>query len=204
MKCCHAVTGDSLPLRCRPPIRQFNGHSKPLLFFDSRSVSDMTLTHHPNHADISDDMWSQIDAVIQKNRPISGAVITVLRECQTIAGYLPVELLDYISQGLNLPASSVYGVASFYSLFSMVPKGRHTIKMCLGTACYVKGIKEALSRIENEYQLEEGGTTEDRRFSLEAVRCLGACGLAPVMVVGQDTYGDVSSDKVLELLKKYA
>jgi len=164
----------------------------------------MTLTHHPNHADISDDMWSQIDAVIQKNRPISGAVITVLRECQTIAGYLPVELLDYISQGLNLPASSVYGVASFYSLFSMVPKGRHTIKMCLGTACYVKGIKEALSRIENEYQLEEGGTTEDRRFSLEAVRCLGACGLAPVMVVGQDTYGDVSSDKVLELLKKYA
>jgi len=164
----------------------------------------MTLTHHPHHPDINDDMWSQIDAVIQKNRPISGAVITVLRECQTIAGYLPVELLDYISQGLNLPASSVYGVASFYSLFSMVPKGRHTIKMCLGTACYVKGIKEALSRIENEYQLEEGGTTEDRRFSLEAVRCLGACGLAPVMVVGQDTYGDVSSDKVLELLKKYA
>ena len=164
----------------------------------------MTLTHHPHHPDINDDMWSQIDAVIQKNRPISGAVITVLRECQAIAGYLPVELLDYISQGLNLPASSVYGVASFYSLFSMVPKGRHTIKMCLGTACYVKGIKEALSRIENEYQLEEGGTTEDRRFSLEAVRCLGACGLAPVMVVGQDTYGDVSSDKVLELLKKYA
>jgi NADH:ubiquinone oxidoreductase subunit E len=164
----------------------------------------MTLTHHPHHADINDDMWSQIDAVIQENRTISGAVITVLRECQAIAGYLPVELLDYISQGLNLPASSVYGVASFYSLFSMVPKGRHTIKICMGTACYVKGIKEALSRIENEYQLKEGDTTEDRRFSLEAVRCLGACGLAPVMVVDQDTHGDVSSDKVLELLDMYA
>jgi len=164
----------------------------------------MTLTHHPHHADINEDMWSQIDAVIQKNRTISGAVITVLRECQDIAGYLPVELLDYISQGLNLPASSVYGVASFYSLFSMVPKGRHTIKMCLGTACYVKGIKEAMSRIENEYQLKEGGTTEDRRFTLEAVRCLGACGLAPVMVVDQDTHGDVSSDKVLELLDTYS
>ncbi len=164
----------------------------------------MTLTHHPNHADINEDMWSQIDAVIQKNRTISGAVITVLRECQTIAGYLPVELLDYISQGLNLPASSVYGVASFYSLFSMVPKGRHTIKMCLGTACYVKGIKEAMGRIENAYQLKEGGTTDDRRFTLEAVRCLGACGLAPVMVVDQDTHGDVSSDKVLELLDAYA
>jgi NADH:ubiquinone oxidoreductase subunit E len=112
--------------------------------------------------------------------------------------------LDYISQGLNLPSSSVYGVASFYSLFSMVPKGRHTIRICLGTACYVKGIKEALSRIENEYQLKEGGTTADRRFTLEAVRCLGACGLAPVMVVDQDTHGDVSSDKVIHLLEKYS
>jgi NADH-quinone oxidoreductase subunit E len=164
----------------------------------------MTEKHHPHHPDITDDMWSQIDMVIDKNKAISGAVITVLRECQTIAGYLPVELLDYIGQGLNLPASNVYGVASFYSLFSMVPKGRHTIRMCLGTACYVKGIKEALSRIENEYQLKEGDTTDDRRFSLEAVRCLGACGLAPVMVVDQDTYGDVSSDKVIDLLEKYS
>lgn len=163
----------------------------------------MTKTHHPHHADINDEMWSQIDAVIERNRTVSGAVITVLRECQDIAGYLPIVLLDYISQGLNLPSSSVYGVASFYSLFSMVPKGRHTIKMCLGTACYVKGIKEAMSRIENQFHLKEGGTTEDRRFSLEAVRCLGACGLAPVMVVDQDTHGDVSSDKVIELLENY-
>ena len=164
----------------------------------------MTLRHHPYHAVINDSLWSQSDAVIQKNRSISLAVITVRRECHTIAGDLPVDLLYYISQGLNLPASSVYGVASFYSLFSMVPKGRHTIKVCMGTACYVKGIKEAMSRIENEYQLKEGGTTDDRRFTLEAVRCLGACGLAPVMVVGQDTHGDVSSDKVLELLDAYS
>ncbi|MFO7714417.1 NAD(P)H-dependent oxidoreductase subunit E [Desulfosarcina sp.] len=163
----------------------------------------MAQKHHPHHADINEDMWSQIDAVIDAHRTISGAVIAVLRECQTIAGYLPVVLLDHISRGLNLPSSSVFGVASFYSLFSMEPKGRHTIKMCLGTACYVKGIKEALSRIENEYHLKEGGTTDDRRFSLEAVRCLGACGLAPVMVVDQDTHGAVSSDKVLNLLEKY-
>lgn len=163
----------------------------------------MTQKHHPNHADINEDMWTRIDAVIEKNKSVSGAVITVLRECQSIAGYLPVVLLDYISRGLNLPSSNVYGVASFYSLFSMVPKGRHTIRMCLGTACYVKGIKEALSRIENEYKLEGGGTTADRRFTLEAVRCLGACGLAPVMVVDQDTHGDVSSDKVIGLLEKY-
>jgi NADH:ubiquinone oxidoreductase subunit E len=163
----------------------------------------MTWNHHPHHPDITDDMWSQIDAVIEKNRTVSGAVITVLRECQNVAGYLPVELLDYIGQGLNLPPSSVYGVASFYSLFSMVPKGRHTIKMCLGTACYVKGIKEAMSRIENAFHVAAGGTTEDRRFTLEAVRCLGACGLAPVMVVNEDTHGAVSSDKIIELLDQY-
>lgn len=163
----------------------------------------MTTTHHPHHPDIDAAMWHRIDAVIERNRTVSGAVITVLRECQDIAGYLPVELLDYISQGLNLPSSSVYGVASFYSLFSMVPKGRHTIKLCLGTACYVKGIKEVMNRIENHFQLKEGGTAEDRRFSLEAVRCLGACGLAPVMVVDQDTHGDVSADKVIATLDQY-
>ena len=126
-----------------------------------------------------------------------------MRECQQVVGYLPVALMDYISAGLNLPASEVYGVASFYSLFSMTPKGRHTIKLCLGTACYVKGIKEVMSRIQNEFGLEEGGTSDDRRFSLEAVRCLGACGLAPVMVVGQDTHGDVSSDKIIDILERY-
>ena len=158
---------------------------------------------HPEHPDITDEMWTRIDAIIKTNRPISGSIITALRECQNVVGYLPVELLDYISAGLNLPPSDVYGVASFYALFSMQPKGRHTIKLCLGTACYVKGIKEVMSRIENQYKVKEGGTTEDRRFSLEGVRCLGACGLAPVMVVGSDTHGDVSSDKIIDILENY-
>ncbi len=158
---------------------------------------------HPDHPDITDDMWKQIDQIIQTNRPIAGSIISALRECQNVVGYLPVELLDYISTGLNLPASDVYGVASFYALFSMQPKGRHTIKLCLGTACYVKGIKEVMNRIENEYTVKEGGTTEDRRFSLEGVRCLGACGLAPVMVVGGDTHGSISSDKIIDILENY-
>jgi NADH:ubiquinone oxidoreductase subunit E len=157
----------------------------------------------PEHPDITEDMWNQIDEIITVNQAKPGSIITVLRECQDVVGYLPVELIDYIGQGLNLPRSGVYGVASFYSLFSMEPKGRHTVKMCMGTACYVKGIKEAMDRIGNEFHIEAGGTTEDRRFSLEAVRCLGACGLAPVMVVGKDTYGDVSSDKVIQILEKY-
>ena len=155
------------------------------------------------HPDITQEMFDQIDAVISKHRSQPGCVITVLRECQEITGYLPVELIDYISSGLNLPLSQVYGVASFYALFSMKPKGRNMIKVCLGTACYVKGIQEVIARIQNTYGIEAGGTTPDRRFSLEAVRCLGACGLAPVMVVNHDTHGDISADKVISLLETY-
>ena len=163
----------------------------------------MTDDNHPQHPDIKDDMWTKVDEIIASNRDVPGSVIGVLRECQDVVGYLPVELIDYISDGLNLSSSEVFGVASFYSLFSFEPKGRHLIKVCMGTACYVKGIQEAVNRIENQYNLKEGGTSEDRRFSLEAVRCLGACGLAPVVVVDKDTYGGVKAEKVLETLEKY-
>ena len=163
----------------------------------------MTDASHPEHPDVTDDMWTKIDAIIAANRDIPGSDIGVLRECQDVVGYLPVEMIDYISSGMNLSSSEVFGVASFYALFSFEPKGRHLIKVCMGTACYVKGIKEAISRIENQYNVKEGGVSEDRRFSLEAVRCLGACGLAPVVVVDQDTYGDVKADSVIETLEKY-
>jgi NADH-quinone oxidoreductase subunit E len=163
----------------------------------------MTDGNYPQHSDITDDMWTKVDEIITANRDVPGSVIGVLRECQDVVGYLPVELIDYISDGLNLSSSEVFGVASFYSLFSFEPKGRHLIKVCMGTACYVKGIQEAVNRIENKYNLKEGATTEDRRFSLEAVRCLGACGLAPVVVVDRDTYGGVTAEKVIETIDKY-
>ncbi len=163
----------------------------------------MALSLRPDHPDITQEMWEQVDKIIAEHRGVSGAVIAALRECQNVVGYLPTELIDYISFGLNLPKSDVYGVASFYSLFSFVPKGRHTIRICMGTACYVKGIKEVLDRISYTFNVEEGGTTEDRRFSLESVRCLGACGLAPVMVIGQDTHGDVKADRILDILEQY-
>lgn len=155
------------------------------------------------HPDITGDMVPQVDEVINKYKNTAGAVIPVLRECQDIVGYLPVELIDYISMGLNLPKSEVLGVATFYSLFSLTPKGRHIIRVCMGTACYVKGGKEIMNRIRQNYGLEEGETSEDRRFSLEAVRCLGACGLAPVMVIGQDTHGGVTPDQVINILEQY-
>ncbi len=148
-------------------------------------------------------MWPQIDEIINTNRSIKGSVIAVLRQCQDVVGYLPVELMEYIASGMNLARSDVFGVASFYALFAFEPKGRHTLKVCTGTACYVKGIKEIITRICNEYDMEEGGTSPDMRFSLEPVRCLGACGLAPVMVIGSDTHGDVSSDKVVDILQAY-
>jgi NADH:ubiquinone oxidoreductase subunit E len=163
----------------------------------------MTHESHPNHPDISPEMWIRIDAIISEHQGVPGAVIGVLRECQDTVGYLPVELIDYISTGLNLSRSEVFGVASFYALFSMQPKGRHLVKVCMGTACYVKGIKEVITRVENHFQMKQGGTSPDRRFSFEAVRCLGACGLAPVMVVNADTYGDVKSDKVIQILDNY-
>lgn len=163
-------------------------------------MSTVTLREHP---DIDEAMWTAIDDVIAANRGKPGSIITVLRESQAVAGYLPVELINYIGVHMNLPVSEVFGVASFYSLFSMKPKGRHTVRMCLGTACYVKGVKESLARITNTFHVKEGETSEDRRFSLEGVRCLGACGLAPVMVIGQDTYGDISADKVIDILEKY-
>lgn len=163
----------------------------------------MAYTVHPQHPDIQEQDWLKIDEIINSFRSKSGAVIPVLRECQNVVGYLPSELMDYISRGLNISSSEVFGVASFYALFSMQPKGRHTIKVCMGTACYVLGIKEVISRIRKEYRVKEGGTSEDRRFSLEAVRCLGACGLAPVAVVDKDIYGHVTASQMTQVLKQY-
>jgi NADH:ubiquinone oxidoreductase subunit E len=157
----------------------------------------------PEHPDITDEMWKQIDEITAINRSVPGSAITVLRKCQDIVGYLPVALINRISEGLNLPRSTVFGVATFYSLFSLQPKGRHTIKVCMGTACYVKGIKEVIDRIRKQYQIEEGGTSEDRRFTLEVIRCLGACGLAPVAVVDDDIHGGVSANKIITILEEY-
>ena len=153
--------------------------------------------------DLTPEVMARIDAVIERYADRAGALIPVLTECQKIVGYVSVELQEYIAKGLNVPGSTVYGVVTFYSFFSMVPKGRHTIKVCMGTACYVRGIGEVLNRICSEFGMEVGGTTEDRRFSLEAVRCLGACGLAPVIVINEDTHGDVSADKIMNILEQY-
>ncbi len=153
--------------------------------------------------DLTSDLMSRVDEIIDRFKGVPGCLIPVLEDCQEVVGYLPVELQDHIGRRLNIPGSTVYGVVTFYSFFSMFPKGRHTIKVCMGTACYVRGIAEVLSRLQSRFQLEVGGTTEDRRFSLEAVRCVGACGLAPVVVVDEDTHGGVTPDRILNILERY-
>ncbi len=163
----------------------------------------MTIETHPVHPDISEQMWEKINDVIIEHRDIPGSVISVLRLSQDQVGYLPLEVIDHVAEGMNLPSSEVFGIATFYSLFSLKPKGKHVIKACTGTACYVKGIKEVMSHITNKHGIKEGETMEDRRFSMEGVRCLGACGLAPVLIVGEDIHGNLQSDEIIDILKDY-
>lgn len=154
-------------------------------------------------SEITEEMWKEVDAIIEWYRGKPGSLIPVLEECQNVCGYLPIVVQERISKGLKIPGSTVYGVVTFYSFFTMVPKGRHTIKVCLGTACYVRGGKANLDYVRGEFDVEVGGTTKNLRFSLDSVRCLGACGLAPAMVVDDDTYAQVSKKNIMEILERY-
>ncbi len=149
-----------------------------------------------------DDLMA-VDAIIDRHRAKQGSLIPVLEEIQEQIGYLPKSIQRRVAIGLGIPFSEVYGVVTFYSFFTMVPRGRHTIRCCLGTACYVRGSKRNLEKLSGALNVAEGETTEDRRFSLETVRCLGACGLAPTMVVDGDTYRQVKPSKIDEILEKY-
>jgi NADH:ubiquinone oxidoreductase subunit E len=150
---------------------------------------------------ITKEEWEKIDEVIARYRGKHGALIPVLKETQDVCGYLPKKVQHRIAEGLHLPPSQVYGIVSFYAFFTTVPRGKYIIRVCLGTACYVRGARQILQQLQRELDVEVGGITRDRKFSLEAVRCLGACGLAPVMVVGHDTYGMVNPGKALEIVR---
>jgi NADH:ubiquinone oxidoreductase subunit E len=154
-------------------------------------------------AEFSEGQLQQVDAIIERHHGKPGALIPVLEEAQGVLGHLPHEVQRRIALGLNLPQSQVFGVVTFYSFFTMVPRGRHTIRVCLGTACYVRGGKKNLTRLQHELGIDAGTTTPDRRFSLETIRCLGACGLAPVIVVDEDILKQVQERTLPELLERY-
>ena len=148
-------------------------------------------------------LWAELDAIIRKHKGEPGGLIPVLHEAQVLFGYLPMQVQERVAAGVGVPVTEVYGVVTFYSYFTMVPRGKHTVRVCLGTACYVRGGRKVLDQIRNVLRVDVPGTTEDRNFSVEVVRCIGACGLAPVMTVDDDIYRRVKPSRVGELLARY-
>jgi NADP-reducing hydrogenase subunit HndA len=132
-----------------------------------------------------------------------GELINVLHKAQTYFGYLPAEVQEIISQELNVSVAKVYGVVTFYSFFTMLPKGQHPISICTGTACYVRGAEKVVDEFKRRLNIKVGETTPDGKFSISCLRCVGACGLAPVVTVGEKVFGRVSPDGVADILKEY-
>ena len=149
-------------------------------------------------------LFDELDTLIQ-NLPVAdeSSLIYVLKEAQGIFGYLPKEVQLHIADKLGVPYSKVYGVVSFYSYFSTNPVGEHKISVCLGTACFVKGSKNVLAELEKQLEIKNGETTKDLKFSIECLRCVGACGLAPVVVIDGKVYSRVSPDDITDILNEY-
>ncbi|MCD6257608.1 NADH-quinone oxidoreductase subunit NuoE [Candidatus Aerophobetes bacterium] len=145
----------------------------------------------------------KINQIIDRYRDDSGPLISILQEVQTTFGYLPKDALFHLSRRLKIPESKIWGVVTFYSQFYLEPRGRNTIKVCLGTACHVKGSDKILDKLRKILGIKEGQTTKDLKFSLETVRCLGTCFLAPVMMINNDYYGRLTPDRVEHIVNQY-
>ncbi len=148
-------------------------------------------------------LFKKLDDFVATQDKGRDALIPVLHKAQEIFGYLPVEVQKHVAKALNLTEGEVLGVVTFYHFFTMQPRGRHTINVCLGTACYVRGANKVLEALTKELGIKIGGTTPDRRFSLTAQRCFGACGLAPVIMVNEDVHGRLSAKKLPAILAQY-
>ena len=144
-----------------------------------------------------------LEAVIEANKGDKSRLMAVMQEAQNIYGYLPIEVQAMIADGMDVPLEKVYGVATFYAQFSLTPKGECHISVCLGTACYVKGAQDLIDRITEVLGIAPGECTADGKFSLEACRCIGACGLAPVLTVNEEVYGRLTVDDVEGIVAKY-
>ena len=149
------------------------------------------------------DQVDKIKAIAKSFNNDPGELINVLHKCQHEFGYLPAEIQEVVADELNVSEAKVYGVVTFYSFFSMIPKGKYPISICTGTACYVRGAENVLAEFKKDLGVGVGETTPDGKFSLNCLRCVGACGLAPVVLVGEKTYGRVSPDGVRDILKEY-
>lgn len=147
--------------------------------------------------------FEKLDEILKKYQGIKGALIPVLQDTQNAYGYLAKEVLEQIAVKMNLPISQIYGVVTFYAQFHLKPRGKNIIRVCQGTACHVRGAKAILKAIEDKLKIQAGGTTDDLKFTLETVACIGACGLAPVMMINDDTHGRLTPESIPEIFAKY-
>jgi NADH:ubiquinone oxidoreductase subunit E len=162
-----------------------------------------TSTKIKTSKEIDSKTLQQIKKVIEATDGQAGAPIRVLQKVQGLVGYLPPEILEVISIEMRIPLSELYGITSFYSFFSMVPKGKYVIQVCLGTSCYVKGGQKILDTLHKDFGLESGGTTPDGKFSLQTVRCIGCCGLSPVLAVKEDVHRKVKPSQLKDIMSSY-
>lgn len=154
-----------------------------------------------NH--VTEGKFEKLNQVIREHKGQKGALMPVLHEAQNLFGYLPLEVQEVISRGLGVPLAEIYGVITFYTQFTLVPRGEYEIGVCLGTACYVKGAQAVLDKIEEGLGIKAGETTEDNRFSIDATRCIGACGLAPVITINEEVYGKLKAEDIPGILEQY-
>jgi NADH:ubiquinone oxidoreductase subunit E len=153
--------------------------------------------------EVSTKTLQQIKRIVEDMDGRAGASIRVLQQVQGLVGYLPPQALKAVSNEMGIPLSELYGITSFYSFFSLVPKGKYVIQVCLGTSCYVKGAERLIKTLKKDYSLDSGGITSDGKFSMETVRCLGCCGLSPVMAIKEKVYGKVKPSQIKDILTSY-
>lgn len=151
----------------------------------------------------TEEMFQELEQFIDSMPSTKGELIRVLHKAQEIFGYLPEEVQKFVGKKLNVPTAKVFGVVSFYSYFTMIPKGEYDIAICLGTACYVRGAEKILDALKKELGIDVGETTPDGKFSITGLRCIGACGLAPVITIGEKVYGRITPDMVSGILDEY-
>lgn len=152
---------------------------------------------------LSEDNKIRLKRIIDMYINEKGALMNILHEVQDMFGYIPYEIQKFIAENLNIPLSEIYGVVTFYSRFSLNPVGKYKINVCLGTACYVKGSDKILEKIEEKLNIKAGETTKDGIYSIDATRCIGACGLAPVITINEDVYGKLTPEDIDDILSKY-
>ena len=149
------------------------------------------------------ELKGKVQSVLQKYQQDKSLLVDILQDIQAETGYLPKEVLEETSEGLGIPLSRVYSVATFFKAFSLKPRGRYLINVCLGTACHVRGADKVVEQIEKELKIKRGETTKDFKFTLETVNCVGACALGPIVIVGEDYHGEMSPETVGSVLKSY-